>query len=232
MMKKIITYISSIFLTAIIISACSGDGSNENSGVDELTIGSQVWMNKNLDADKFRNGDPIPQDKTLEEWEEFSNKKQPAWSYYENDSINGEKYGKLYNWYAVNDPRGLAPKGWHVASLKEWEILINAQGGFKEETAKKFIDARQWEIADFKNSNDFIFNAKPGGGIIPVGSMGLLYYDAIGKSAYWWTSTKSNGIPAAKLIHIITNTYQGLSFDFNSNDYGQGIGLSVRCIKD
>ena len=62
--------------------------------------------------------------------------------------------------------------------------------------------------------------------------MGLLYYDAIGKSAYWWTSTKSNGIPAAKLIHIITNTYQGLSFDFNSNDYGQGIGLSVRCIKD
>ena len=117
MMKKIITYISSIFFTAIIISACSGDGSNENSGVDELTIGSQVWMNKNLDADKFRNGDPIPQAKTLEEWEEFSNKKQPAWSYYENDSVNGEKYGKLYNWYAVNDPRGLAPKGWHVASL-------------------------------------------------------------------------------------------------------------------
>ena len=74
-MKKIITYISSIFFTAIIISACSGDGSNENSGVDELTIGSQVWMNKNLDADKFRNGDPIPQAKTLEEWEEFSNKK-------------------------------------------------------------------------------------------------------------------------------------------------------------
>jgi uncharacterized protein (TIGR02145 family) len=198
----------------------------------QVTIGTQVWMAENLNVDKFRNGDPIPNAKTLEEWMQFYVNKQPAWSYYENDPANEEKYGKLYNWYAVNDSRGIAPKGWHVASLIEWENLISSQGGFTEETAKKFIDARDWGISESQKSNDFNFNAKPGGGIIPVGSMGNLYYEESGKSAYWWTSTKSNGIPAAKVIYIQTNTYQGLSIDFNSNEYGHGLGLSVRCIKD
>jgi uncharacterized protein (TIGR02145 family) len=192
-------------------------------------------MTKNLDVDKFRNGDLITQASTLEQWEELNNKKLPAWSYYDNDITNQEKYGKLYNWYAVNDPRGLAPEGWHVASLKEWEILINSQGGFSEETAQKFIDARDWGISKFKKSNDFNFSAKPSGGIIPVGSMGNLYYDESGKSAYWWTSTKSNIPPKfSKVIYIITNSYedQELSIDFNSNDYGRHLGLSVRCIKE
>jgi uncharacterized protein (TIGR02145 family) len=205
---------------------------SQSSSVDELIIGSQVWMTKNLDVDKFRNGDPIPQATTIEQWEELNNNKQPAWSYYENDPSNEEKYGKLYNWYAVNDIRGLAPEGWHVASLKEWVNLIDSQGGFTEETAKKFIDARDWGISELQKSNDFNFSAKPGGGIISIGSMGNLYYEESGKSAYWWTSTKSSGIPAAKVIYIITHTYQGFSIDFNSNDYGHVLGLSVRCIKD
>jgi uncharacterized protein (TIGR02145 family) len=244
---RLLFLLSAGVLMTMMVSSCGGGGSegtatsneasgtDESSSSDELTIGSEVWMANNLDVDKFRNGDPIPEAKTLEEWEEFSYNKQPAWSYFESDPANGEKYGKLYNWYAVNDPRGLAPEGWHVASLKEWENLVTSQGGFTEETAKKFIGTKDMGISELKEGSDFKFNAKFGGGIIPIGSAGYLNFTSNHeneKSAYWWTSTKSDGITAAKVIYIISNSYQGLSIDFNSNDYGYGLGLSVRCIKD
>jgi uncharacterized protein (TIGR02145 family) len=246
-MKKAVVFLSAVLMTTLMVSSCGGgssnggatsneaSGPNESSAVDELTVGSDVWMTDNLDVDKFRNGDPIPEAKSLEEWEEFSYKKQPAWSYFENDAANGAKYGKLYNWYAVNDPRGLAPEGWHVATLKEWENLVTSQGGFTEETAKKFMSTKDLGLSGLKEGNDFNFNAKFGGGIIPIGSAGYLNFTSNHeneKSAYWWTSTKSDGITAAKVIYIISNSYQGLSIDFNSNDYGYGLGLSVRCVKD
>ena len=78
-------------------------------------------LTSNLNTDRFRNGDLIPEAKTNEEWIEAGKNKQPAWSYYDNKSENGEKYGKLYNWYAVNDPRGLAPEGYHIPTVEEME---------------------------------------------------------------------------------------------------------------
>jgi uncharacterized protein (TIGR02145 family) len=72
-------------------------------------------MAENLDGYRFRNGDPIPEARTKEEWSKAS----PAWCYYENDPENGTKYEKLYNWYALVDPRGLAPEGWHVPVKEE-----------------------------------------------------------------------------------------------------------------
>jgi len=89
-----------------------------------VTIGTQVWMTKNLDVSTFRNGDPIPQAKTNEEWKKAGENKQPAWCYYDNDPANGAKYGKLYNWYAADDPRGLAPEGFHIPIPKNWDSLI------------------------------------------------------------------------------------------------------------
>ena len=94
-----------------------------------ITIGTQVWMTKNLDVATFRNGDPIPQAKTNEEWEKAGENQQPAWCYYDNDSTNGAKYGKLYNWYAVNDSRELAPVGYHIPSDAEWTKLTDFLGG-------------------------------------------------------------------------------------------------------
>lgn len=94
----------------------------------EVTIGKQVWMSENLNVDKFRNGDPIPQAKSEEEWKNAGERKQPAWCYYENDPANGAKYGKLYNWYAVNDKRGLAPVGYHIPSKAEWRKLLDYLG--------------------------------------------------------------------------------------------------------
>jgi uncharacterized protein (TIGR02145 family) len=77
----------------------------------EVKIGKQVWMYENLNVDKFRNGDPIPEVKTREEWLKAGENKQPAWCYFENDPANGKKIGKIYNFYAVTDSRGISPKG-------------------------------------------------------------------------------------------------------------------------
>jgi hypothetical protein len=77
------------------------ESSNE---IGQITIGNQIWSTKNLDVSNFRNGDIIPEAKTDEEWAKFGQEHQPAWCYYDNDPENGKMYGKLYNWYAVNQP--------------------------------------------------------------------------------------------------------------------------------
>ena len=98
-----------------------------------VTIGTQTWTAKNLDVATFRNGDAIPEAKTNEEWQAAGVNKRPAWCYYNNDPKNGTNYGKLYNWYAVNDARGLAPVGYHIPTDTEWTKLSDYLGG--EESA-------------------------------------------------------------------------------------------------
>ena len=97
--------------------------------IKSVQIGTQTWMVENLNVSTFRNGDPIPEAKNDKEWSMSVESMQPAWCYYDNNPKNGEKYGKLYNWYAVNDPRGLAPAGWHVPGDEEWTKLIDFLGG-------------------------------------------------------------------------------------------------------
>jgi len=108
-----------------------------------IKIGTQVWTAKNLDVATFRNGDAIPQAKTNEEWEAAGENKQPAWCYYENNTANGTKYGKLYNWYAVVDARGLAPGGWHVPTDEEWTVLSTFLGG-EAVAGKKMKSTSGW----------------------------------------------------------------------------------------
>ena len=98
--------------------------------MDEIKIGSQIWMSRNLNVEKFLNGELIREVKTNEDWFKARQQKQPAWCYYKNDKAFGDRFGKLYNWYAVNDPRGLAPKGWHIPSIESsyWNYSVNRSG--------------------------------------------------------------------------------------------------------
>ena len=114
-----------------------------NSFGQTVTIGTQTWTTKNLNLATFRNGDAIPQAKTDEEWEAAGENKQPAWCYYENNTANGTKYGKLYNWYAVVDARGLAPGGWHVPTDEEWTVLSTFLGG-EAVAGKKMKSTSGW----------------------------------------------------------------------------------------
>jgi uncharacterized protein (TIGR02145 family) len=105
-------------------------------------------MTENLNVATFRNGDPIPEAKTKEEWEKAGQEGKPAWCYYENDPKNGAKYGKLYNWYAVIDPRGLAPTGWHVPTDAEWGILsdfVGEESTLGNTAGKKMKSTAGWD---------------------------------------------------------------------------------------
>ncbi|MDQ1265835.1 MAG: hypothetical protein QG635_987, partial [Bacteroidota bacterium] len=90
---------------------------------ESVQICNQIWMVKNLEVDHYRNGDLVRFAATTAEWQDANSKKEGAWCYYNNNSTMGPIYGKTYNWYAVNDPRGLAPFGWHIPSDDEWKIL-------------------------------------------------------------------------------------------------------------
>ena len=96
------------------------DCSNCNEKSSEISIGDLIWAAKNLDVEKFANGDTIKKVSTIAEMQMVSEQGIPAWCFYQNDPENGVKYGKLYNSAAILDPRGIAPKGWHVATVLDW----------------------------------------------------------------------------------------------------------------
>jgi uncharacterized protein (TIGR02145 family) len=184
-----------------------------------VTIGKQVWTSKNLDVDKFRNGDPIPEVKNEEEWKKAGENKKPAWCYYDNDPANGAKYGKLYNWYAVIDPRGLAPKGFHIPSDVEWIILTDYLGG-QSKAGTKMKSTGGWGD-DGNCTNSSGFSGVPGGTRNYSG-----IFDAIGEYAYWWSSTQLDKFNA-------WYRYLSYNYGFVSSYIGfKGGGFSVRCLRD
>jgi uncharacterized protein (TIGR02145 family) len=197
---------------------------NDAANYDKITIGPQVWMSKNLNANKFRDGEPIPHAKNAEEWQKAVNEKKPAWCYYDFDSKNGEKYGKLYNWYAVNDPRGLAPLGWHVATKIEWTSLINYLGG-RNSACIKMNSTSGWDSYEGKTgngTNESGFSALPGGYRSHYGN-----FNRINKSGEWWSSTSWS-------INDNNAYYFGSFYTgyVEERVYLKEAGLSVRCVKD
>jgi uncharacterized protein (TIGR02145 family) len=188
-----------------------------------IKIGSQNWMTQNLDVVVFRNGDTILQAKTDEEWNNAGKNQQPAWCYYFNSLSNGEKYGKLYNWFAVNDSRGLAPTGYHIPSDEEWSILENYLG---EDAGKKMrsINTGVNENKDLKN--DLNTNKTNFGGVFGGfrDSNGRFY--ALGERCYLWSSSENTSRLSwsRAFSYMIDNLARGGA--------KKSQGLSVRCIKD
>ena len=185
-----------------------------------VTIGSQVWMAKNLDVSTFRNGVPIPQAKTDEEWSKAGENHQPAWCYYDNDPANGAKYGKLYNWYAVNDPRGLAPIGYHIPSNDEWQVIEDYLG---ENAGDKMKNNSGWyESGNGNNSSGFI--GLPGGFRYDLG--GFEDFGHCCLIGNWWSRSEYDEDLAhdRALYYDASNLLRGPDF--------KGNGYSVRCLKD
>lgn len=187
---------------------------------EEVLIGKQVWMRNNLDVACFRNGDSIPQVITDADWMTFANAGKPAWCYYGNDPGKGAKYGKLYNWYAVNDQRGLAPKGWHIPSDTEWDVLANFLGGV-DSAGVRMKSKTDW-FNEGNGTNSSCFSAYPGGRRNTGGGVfgDLAYYGA------WWSATEAN-IEYGKLRYI--SHFAGGLYSYS---WYKGMGYSVRCIKD
>ena len=185
----------------------------------DSSIGNQVWMSENLNVENFRNGDAIPNAKTKEDWINAGQNRKPAWCYYNNDPSNSSKYGKLYNWYAVNDLRGLAPEGWHIPSDYEWTILIDHLGG-KFDAGKKMKSTSGWN-ENGNGTNESGFAGMPGG---YRSSEGDFWHD--GTKGYWWASSEGS---ASSALSRYLNNFNNEVWNPNS---GKIKGFSVRCIRD
>ena len=130
-MNKISSLLSTVILTAGLLISCSS-----NSSYKQVKIGNNIWMAENLNFEQFQNGDAIPQVKTNKEWLAAAEAGTPVWCYYEFDPANEAEFGKIYNLHAINDTRGLAPKGWRMPILNEWSEL-KSLGNLEFFVAKK-----------------------------------------------------------------------------------------------
>lgn len=190
----------------------------EVKDTEATRIGAKSWALANLDVVTFHNGDTIPEASTNEEWVAAGDSGKPAWCYYNNDKATGKKFGKLYNWYAVNDPRGLAPKGWKIPGGSDWEALAGSLGG-PQVAGKKMKSTTGWAEGG-NGTNESGFNALPGGyrkenGIFAnTGSIGI-----------WWSSTEGKSLTALDF-------YLALNFSLNFSANPRKRGGSVRCIRE
>jgi uncharacterized protein (TIGR02145 family) len=187
--------------------------------VGTVRIGSLDWETKNLDVDHYRNGDPIPHVTDSTAWDTLTT---GAWCWYSNNSTNGTIYGKLYNWHAVNDPRGLAPKGWRIPTDAEWKAMITTLGGDSIAGGKlKEVGFAHWKSPNTEATNSSGFNALPGGFLNVDGT-----YSLMGLYGVWWTSTEYDA--NFSHTHYTTNdTTKATKFVNNKK-----CGLSVRCVKE
>jgi uncharacterized protein (TIGR02145 family) len=176
-------------------------------------IGTQCWFAENLRSDNYLNGDPIPGNLNNYQWTAVS---YGAQSIHNNSEASLAVYGRLYNWYSIDDSRGLCPAGFHVPSDGEWVTLINGIGG--PDLAGSALKSHQPE---WNGSNTSGFSGLPVGyRDYPSGN----YYD-FGNYAYWWTSSASGAHP---WYHGVGSSPEAL----RNNDANPRYGFSIRCIQD
>ena len=185
----------------------------------DVTIGSQIWTSCNLNVSTYRNGDIIPQVTDTTEW---SNLTTGAWCYYDNDPSTEATYGKLYNWHAVNDSRGLSPDGYHIPTDNEVATLSTYLGGDSVAGGKmKEIGLSHWIAPNTAATNESGFTALPAGFRVNSGD-----FANIGGVTRWWTSTEIDTTDAGS--YDLDNTDPNL-FRF---PYEKNWGHSVRLVKD
>jgi len=185
-----------------------------------VLIGKQIWQSINLNVSKYRDGSAIPKVTDNHVWATLTT---GAYCYYNNDSAAYAKiYGKLYNWHAVNDKRGLCPTGWHVPSKDEWKILETTLGGFALAGGKiKEAGTIHWNKPNAAANNSSGFNAMPAGYRMHKGN-----FMSTGLYGLWWNSSEENGSSA--LYNYVINNSGSLNTKSSFKQYG----FSIRCVKD
>ena len=184
-----------------------------------IMIGNQVWMAENLKVTHYRNGDAIPNVTGKTAWGHL---RTGAWCNYANIADNAATYGRLYNWYAVNDPRGITPEGWHVPTDAEWQTLIDYLGGPSVAGGKmKESGKNHWNSPNTNVPNRSGFSGLLGGFRYSFGN-----YGSMGTTVSFWSSSDVNSSQAW------TRYLSGGNSKVNRRSYGKQGGFSVRCVKD
>jgi uncharacterized protein (TIGR02145 family) len=198
-----------------------------DTSVEADTIGIQIWSTRNLSIDKYRNGDLIPQVSDPTQW---ANLTSGAWCWYNNDSATyGSLYGRLYNWYALQDPRGLAPAGWRLPKESDWNQLIkfldptadtSCLGCTQSATAGRSMKSDSGWFNGGNGNNSSGFSA------LPAGNRNLGTFFNEGLFAVWWSASDFNTTLA--WFRFLINTDHSV----NSSLTNKANGFSIRVLRD
>lgn len=192
---------------------------NEGNEYPVAKIGDTNWLTTNLQSTRFQNGDPIPVVSSNEEWERYGELGEPACCWYNNQSSGLGRYGMLYNWFTVEDPRGLGPIGWSVPKVADWTDLVQSQGGWNI-AGRKLKSKSGWN--HFGNGNNLSgFYAVPGGG---RGALGQ-FLDR-GDYGNWWCREEASKREAG-FFYV---TFVDSNVKIQTNGF-KASGLSVRCVR-
>ena len=200
-----------------------GDGVLDLDGnfYESVIIGNQEWMSSNLKTTKYSTGENIEWITDSVIW---TNTFIGAWSYFDNDQSNDSLYGKLYNWFTIQDSRNVCPVGWKVPTKFEWENLVAYLGGYEVAGGKlKLTGTELWISPNVDATNETGFSGYPGGSRYSNGG----FPNSISSPyAAWWTSTfEGNGQSwYADLKHVSTYVGYGLG--------GVKGGSPIRCLKN
>ncbi len=196
----------------------SGNGVTDVDGnyYSSVVVNGQEWMRSNLKVSHYRNGDEIPQFA----YNDWLNATNGSFALYNNDLSNEVLFGKLYNWYAVIDSRGLCPVGWHSPSIIEWRKLLDFLGG-SEVAGGKLKSEFGWDVSNSNATNEIDFDALPGGYMTTVQSS-----LNIGKLGNWWCN---QSIDIENAWNFALNSNSNYSYFLSES---KRYGLSVRCVRD
>ena len=211
--------------------ACNGLCVVSYAGIEYQTvaIGGQCWFAENLRTQEFADGSLIPADPPAGiSWQSHTGALQCA---YANDAGQIDPFGRLYNGYAVNDPRGLCPTGWHVPSDAEFQVLETHLGmataalsvdGWRGGGQGGKMKASSADSPGWNGSNASGFTALPAG--LRSGVTGSFVQNGV--SAYFYTSTPTT--PDRLYIRYLYILNDGIY----RGPARISAGYSVRCIQD
>jgi uncharacterized protein (TIGR02145 family) len=214
----------------LFFTACNNNSKQEDNLLKKIAIGQQEWSAENLNVDKFRNGEIIPEAKTLEEYFKYIEGNNPCWCYYDFNKNNDSIYGKLYNWYAISDKRNIAPEGWRVSTVNDWKELIDFMGGNDVAAGKlKSTEQNLWINQSAKVKDSYGFCAKPGGFLSVLSDMGDGFY-SLRKSGAWWSSTSLND--NANSIWMYSKSDYSSENEIKIGEDPKRYAMSVRIIRE
>jgi uncharacterized protein (TIGR02145 family) len=187
-------------------------------------------MAENLRSTTYANGDPIPNVTDNTAWTQLTT---GAWAHYDNNASYENPYGKLYNWYAVSDPRNVCPTNWHVPTDAEWNTLVgyldptydpNAYGSQSVTAGGKMksTGTQYWIAPNTGATNESGFSGLPGGNRYNGGG----YFGDLGDFGFWWSASESGAGDAWSRFLFLS------AADVQRSGYGKRNGFSVRCLRD
>lgn len=211
----------------IVVHGCKKN--NETLTVNDIdgnvyktaVIGTQTWMAENLKTTKLNDGISIVLESGNTEWENLYNLNSAGYCWFDNNPANGNVYGALYNYAAVTSNK-LCPAGWHVPGDAEWQALRDFSGG--EDFAGGRLKEKgtvHWNSPNTGASDKYGFTALPGGERYESGTY---HYLGINNN-FWSRSVKKDTEPLGVRMYFDSEI-------FHMSGFNQGMGLSVRCIKD